>query len=299
MACKLTSSKPTRMSSEHFFHPTMFSFLRFRGRHFKEMLELLASFKSGVCGGVRVRLGKLQVRLLCSSPLIWFVQCIDCTQSLSFLLVIERLEWARCATARETGVSKVDGRAVLPPHSPRGCASRSLQSLNYCGRDLNFAAMSKRNWWPSSRLPSITLFKTIRTIVLFHANISLHRGTTHKHQSVHRNLFARNLREITLFQTRTCEIVYPVKTQDPENDTHDGTSMDVCSSTFANRVHILQTLVSTASIDHLDFLQPHCNARLALCRGVSCQPSFSLAAFSSWSRFSWKCLTTHADAVQE
>ena len=35
-------------------------------------------------------------------------------QSLSFILVIERLERARCATARETGASKVDGRAALP-----------------------------------------------------------------------------------------------------------------------------------------------------------------------------------------
>ena len=35
----------------------------------------------------------------------------DCTQSLSFVLVIERLERARCATARETG-SEVDGRAL-------------------------------------------------------------------------------------------------------------------------------------------------------------------------------------------
>ena len=43
---------------------------------------------------------------------------------LSFLLVIGRLERARCTTTRETGVSEVDGRAD---------ASRSLQSLNYCG----------------------------------------------------------------------------------------------------------------------------------------------------------------------
>ena len=40
---------------------------------------------------------------------------IDCTHSLSLLLAIERLVRARCAT--------------------RGCASRSLQSLNYCGRE--------------------------------------------------------------------------------------------------------------------------------------------------------------------
>ena len=68
-------------------------------------------------------------------------------QSLSFLFVIERL---RRTTAFETGVSEVDGRTengeegrekkgtlwffVLPPHSPRGFASRSLQSLNNCGR---------------------------------------------------------------------------------------------------------------------------------------------------------------------
>ena len=57
-------------------------------------------------------------------PTVYFsVVALDCTQFLSFLLVIERLERARCATARETGVSKV-----------RGSASRSLQSLNYCGR---------------------------------------------------------------------------------------------------------------------------------------------------------------------
>ena len=35
----------------------------------------------------------------------------DCTQSLSFPFLIERLERARCATARETGVSEVNGRA--------------------------------------------------------------------------------------------------------------------------------------------------------------------------------------------
>ena len=40
--------------------------------------------------------------------------------------VIERLGRARCATARETGVSKVDGCAE---NGEVGCASRSLQSL--------------------------------------------------------------------------------------------------------------------------------------------------------------------------
>ena len=57
---------------------------------------------------------------------------LDRTQSLSFLLVIERLERARCATARFD----------LPPHSPRGCASSSLQSLNYCGREKKGTARS-------------------------------------------------------------------------------------------------------------------------------------------------------------
>ena len=38
------------------------------------------------------------------------VYTLDCTQSLSFLLVIERLERARCATARENGVSS----SILP-----------------------------------------------------------------------------------------------------------------------------------------------------------------------------------------
>ena len=55
---------------------------------------------------------------------------LDCN---SFLL-IERLERARCATARETGVTE--------SHSPRGCASRSLQSLNDCGREKKGTAWS-------------------------------------------------------------------------------------------------------------------------------------------------------------
>ena len=48
--------------------------------------------------------------------------------------------------------SKVDGRAengeegiiffVVPPHSPGGCASRSLQSLNYCGLEKKGTACS-------------------------------------------------------------------------------------------------------------------------------------------------------------
>ena len=36
---------------------------------------------------------------------------VDCTQSLSFLSVMERLKRAICTTARGTGVSEVDGRA--------------------------------------------------------------------------------------------------------------------------------------------------------------------------------------------
>ena len=44
-----------------------------------------------------------------------FGRVIDCTQFISFLLEIERLERARCATAGETGVSKADG----PDHSSR------------------------------------------------------------------------------------------------------------------------------------------------------------------------------------
>ena len=41
---------------------------------------------------------------------------VDCMQPLLFLLVIERLERAGCATARENGASEVDGRAL--PLSP-------------------------------------------------------------------------------------------------------------------------------------------------------------------------------------
>ena len=47
---------------------------------------------------------------------------IDCTQSLSFLLVIERLKRVRCATARETGVRKVDGRADYCGREKKGTA---------------------------------------------------------------------------------------------------------------------------------------------------------------------------------
>ena len=43
----------------------------------------------------------------------------------------------------ETGASEMHDRAyVLLPHSPRGCASRSLQSLNYCGREKKGTACS-------------------------------------------------------------------------------------------------------------------------------------------------------------
>ena len=47
---------------------------------------------------------------------------VDCTQSISSVLVIGRLERARCTTARETGGPS--------PHSPRNCAPRLLQSLD-------------------------------------------------------------------------------------------------------------------------------------------------------------------------
>ena len=55
---------------------------------------------------------------------------VDCTQSLSFLLVIERLARARCVTAHETGVSEVDG--------------------NYCGREKKGTACSPGTGWGSS-----------------------------------------------------------------------------------------------------------------------------------------------------
>ena len=47
-------------------------------------------------------------------PVRKFRSGIDCTQPLSFLLVIERLVQARCTIARGTGVSEVDGRASSP-----------------------------------------------------------------------------------------------------------------------------------------------------------------------------------------
>ena len=66
---------------------------------------------------------------------------LNWTQSRCFLLVIERLERARCTTARETGVSEVYGRAEIGKRN-RSCASRSLQSLNYCGRKKKVSACS-------------------------------------------------------------------------------------------------------------------------------------------------------------
>lgn len=38
----------------------LFCFLT-RGKQFQETLELLASFKRGFCGGVKIKLGRLQV----------------------------------------------------------------------------------------------------------------------------------------------------------------------------------------------------------------------------------------------
>ena len=74
------------------------------------------------------RAGKIQPSVHGATQLFWreAVLKLDCTQSLSFLLVLERLDRARCATARETGVS----------------ASRSLQSFNYCGREKKACSLS-------------------------------------------------------------------------------------------------------------------------------------------------------------
>ena len=63
---------------------------------------------------------------------------VDRTQSLSFLLVIERLERARCATARETGIL----RAAAP----------QLLALNYCGREKKGTAWSLRLGWARRRV---------------------------------------------------------------------------------------------------------------------------------------------------
>ena len=51
---------------------------------------------------------------------------VDCTQSPSFLLVIERLEGARCATAREIGVGEVDYQLYCwTPRKERECMQSS------------------------------------------------------------------------------------------------------------------------------------------------------------------------------
>ena len=51
---------------------------------------------------------------------------VDFTQPVSFLLAIERLERARCTTARETGVSEVDGLPVLRAAVPLARSSLSI-----------------------------------------------------------------------------------------------------------------------------------------------------------------------------
>ena len=63
---------------------------------------------------------------------------LDCTQSLSFLLVLERLERTRWAAARETGVSKVDGRAQLLTRKERDCVqSNDSQTPRAAARGLS------------------------------------------------------------------------------------------------------------------------------------------------------------------
>lgn len=42
----------------------MFNFIS-RGKQFHEALEMLAAFKRGLCGGVKIKLGRLQVCSLC------------------------------------------------------------------------------------------------------------------------------------------------------------------------------------------------------------------------------------------
>ena len=85
---------------------------------------------------------------------------VDCTQSLSFLLVIERLERARCAAARETGVSKVSLAPVsqlLWTRKERDCVQSSRDEfLTWTrgtwpawGGDPAGRPRCPRNWWRS------------------------------------------------------------------------------------------------------------------------------------------------------
>ena len=70
---------------------------------------------------------------------------LQCTQSLSFLLVIERLQRTRCTTTRETGVSEVGSRAENGEEgreSARLCLLVAPVSLNYCGREMKGTACS-------------------------------------------------------------------------------------------------------------------------------------------------------------
>ena len=70
----------------------------------------------------------------------------DCTQCPSFLFVIERLERARCETARETGVSKVDGR-VENGEEGRCCARSSLSITVDEKKGLRPVYLSPYTWY--------------------------------------------------------------------------------------------------------------------------------------------------------
>lgn len=56
----LLNSMPYASGTFNFCH--LYEFDLSSGKQFHEALELLASFKRGLCGGVKIKLGRLQVR---------------------------------------------------------------------------------------------------------------------------------------------------------------------------------------------------------------------------------------------
>ena len=107
---------------------------------------------------------------------------LDCTQSISFLLVIERLERTRCATARETGVSKIDGSAKnraekrrVPlffrpssPFSTRPCLSLApVSQLLWTRKERDCVEFRSMWMWPNDKRHGLDIMPHLHVRQLF------------------------------------------------------------------------------------------------------------------------------------
>ena len=85
-----------------------------------------------------VKISKHWCKLLTCWRNRWAAYELDCTQSLFFSLC----NWETGASDMHARARDWSERGRRPPHSPRGCASRSLQSLNWCRREKKGTACS-------------------------------------------------------------------------------------------------------------------------------------------------------------